>query len=96
MPIPKMILIGPHGRLLLCSQGSESFTSGTRRGETSGAYFPFGVDGDFPYLSSSYGSETVDLEEPAEEGSKKKKVALTKNGLAEKCVLTIFFVSIHF
>jgi hypothetical protein len=68
----------------LHSQGSGPFTSGTQRGETSGAYFPFGADGDFPHLSSSHGSETVPLEEPAEEGSKKKKVALAKKGLAEK------------
>jgi hypothetical protein len=76
----------------LHSQGSGPFTFGTQRGETSGAYFPFGADGDFPHLSSSYGSETVPLEEPAEEGSKKKKVALAKKGLAEKGVLTMFFI----
>jgi len=70
------------------------FTSGVQRGEASGAYFPssatLGPDGinnsgDFSHFT--YGSESV-LEQPAEEGSKKKKLKRVHNHLEQHVCVT--------
>lgn len=63
-------------------QGPGPFTSGTQRGESTGAYFPSSAGaglgqegtntGGFSHLG--FGSESALLEELAEGGSKKKKV----------------------